>query len=181
MNLSIGQSYLLVTPLQVADTIAMVVNDGKVYRPHVLKEMRDPASGAVSRIVKPETILDSRIAPQTFGTIRDNMRGVITDGSAKFPVNTKAVKVAGKTGTAEVGLKDHWHSWFASYAPYDTTNPDEQIVVVVMVEASNQWEWWAPYASNIIYQAVFARQSYDEAVDTLGLRYLVPKKQDRVE
>lgn len=181
MNLSIGQGYLLVTPLQVADTMAMVINDGKVYKPHVLKEMRDPASGAVSRIVKPEVLLDSRISPASFATIRENLRGVIEDGTAKFPVNTKAVKVAGKTGTAEVGLKDHWHSWLASYAPYDAVDPDEQIVVVVMVEASNQWEWWAPYASNIIYQAIFARQSYDEAVDTLGLRYLVPKQQDRVE
>jgi len=180
MNLSIGQGYMLVTPLQMADMMAMVVNDGRVYRPHVLKEVRDPVSGAVSRIVEPETILTSSISKDTFATIRDNLRAVITEGSAKFPVSTKAVLVAGKTGTAEVGLHDRWHSWFASFAPYDYKDPSEAIVVVVMVEASNPWEWWAPYASNIIYQAVYGHQSYDEAVDTLGLRYLVPR-QDRVE
>jgi len=180
MNLSIGQGYMLVTPLQMADMMAMIVNDGKVYRPHVLKEVRDPASGAVSRIVEPETILTSSISKDTFATIRDNLRGVIADGTAKFPVNTRAVLVAGKTGTAEVGLHDRWHSWFASFAPYDYKDPSEAIVVVVMVEASNPWEWWAPYASNIIYQAIYGHQSYDEAVDTLGLRYLVPR-QDRVE
>lgn len=88
--------------------------------------------------------------------------------------------MAGKTGTAEVGLKDRWHSWFAAFGPYGA-DPKDQIVVVVMVEASNPWEWWAPYASDIIFQAVFAGQTYDEAVDTLGLRYLVPRHLGRVE
>jgi penicillin-binding protein 2 len=181
MNLSIGQGYTLVTPLQVADSIAMIVNNGVIYKPHVLKEMRDPVSGTYLKISEPEKIFTANISPETFSTLRDNMRGVVTEGSAKFPVSTKAVKVAGKTGTAEVGLHDRWHSWFASFAPYDAATPDDTIVVVVMVEATNNWEWWAPYASNIIYQAIFARQSYDEAIDTLGLRYLVPKQQDRVE
>lgn len=181
MNLSIGQGYMLVTPLQVADMLAMVVNDGVVYKPHILKEMRDPISGAYSKILEPEKIANSHISKETFSIIRENLRGVVADGTAKFPVNTKAVKIAGKTGTAEVGLHDHWHSWFASYAPADAVDSNDVIVVVVMVEASNQWEWWAPYASNIIYQAIFAHQTYDEAIDTLGLRYLVPKQQDRVE
>ena len=64
MNLSIGQGYMLVTPLQMADMMAMIVNDGTVYRPHVLKEMRDPVSGAVSRLVEPEPILTSGIAKE---------------------------------------------------------------------------------------------------------------------
>ncbi len=181
MNLSIGQGYTLVTPLQIADMMAMIVNDGVIYRPHVLKDIRDPVTAAYSKIVEPEELLRSAISKESFAIIRENLRGVVAEGTAKFPVNTKVVQIAGKTGTAEVGLHDHWHSWFASYAPADAIATDETIVVVVMVEASNQWEWWAPYASNIIYQAVFARQSYDEAIDALGLRYLVPKQQDRVE
>lgn len=176
MNLSIGQGYMLVTPLQVANMMAMVVNEGTVYRPHVLKELRDPASGAVARSVEPEVILRSRISPDTWDLVRKDLRTVVTSGTVRFPISTKAVEVAGKTGTAEVGLKDRWHSWFASYGPSDAA-PEDAIVVVVMVEASNPWEWWAPYASNIIYQAVFAGQEYDEAVDALGLRYLVPRQE----
>jgi penicillin-binding protein 2 len=180
MNLSIGQGDLLVTPLQMADMMAMVVNDGVVYQPHVLKEVRDPASGAIIQSAQPVEILHSRISKETFAQVREDLRGVITEGSARVPVNTKAVQVAGKTGTAEVGLKDHWHSWFVAFGPYDAVDPKDQVVVVVMVEASNPWEWWAPYASNIIFQGMFAGQSYDKAVDTLGLRYLIPK-QGRVE
>ncbi|HUX40937.1 MAG TPA: penicillin-binding protein 2 [Rectinemataceae bacterium] len=176
MNLSIGQGYLLVTPIQVADMMALVVNSGIIYRPHLLKELRDPVSGAILKEVQPEPIIKSRISPETFATLRTDLRRVVTEGTVKFPLSTKVVEVAGKTGTAEVGLVDHWHSWFVSFGPYDQP-ASEQIVVVVMVEASNPWEWWAPYASNIIYQAIFGNQTYDQAVDTLGLRYLVPKKE----
>ena len=180
MNLAIGQGDLLVTPLQMADMMAMIVNDGVVYQPHVLKEIRDTSSGAVVQSPPPKEILRSRISKETFAAVREDLRGVITEGTAKFPVNTKAVQVAGKTGTAEVGLKDHWHSWFVAFGPYDAPDPADKVVVVVMVEASNPWEWWAPYATNIIFQGMFASQSYDQAVDTLGLRYLVPR-QGRIE
>jgi penicillin-binding protein 2 len=180
MNLSIGQGDLLVTPIQLADMMAMIVNDGIVYQPHVLKEIRDSSSGAVVLSPLPKEILHSRISKETFETVREDLRGVITEGTAKFPVNTKAVQVAGKTGTAEIGLKDHWHSWFVAFGPYDAPDPKDKVVVAVMVEGSNPWEWWAPYASNIIFQGMYAHQSYDQAVDALGLRYLVPV-QGRVE
>jgi len=181
MNLSIGQGYMLVTPLQVADMMAMIVNDGLVYKPHILKEIRDPATGVIVKESLPEPLLKSRISMETFATLRNQLRGVVAEGgSAHFPVNTKAVAVAGKTGTAEVGLKDRWHSWFAAFGPYDCENPEEVIVVVVMVEAANAWEWWAPYASNIIFQGYFAGQNYDDAVDSLGFRYLIPR-QERME
>jgi penicillin-binding protein 2 len=180
MNLSIGQGDLLVTPLQMADMMAMIVNDGVVYQPHVLKEIRDPATGAVVQSALGKEILRSRTSKETFAEVREDLRGVITEGTAKFPVNTKVVQVAGKTGTAEVGLKDHWHSWFVAFGPYDAPDPKDKIVVVVMVEASNPWEWWAPYATNIIFQGMFASQTYDQAVDALGLRYLVPR-QGRIE
>lgn len=175
MNLSIGQGYLLVTPLQLADMMAMVVNSGIIYRPHILKEVRDPSTGAIIRQVQPEQLTNSHISPETFATLREYLRNVIVNGTARFPLNTKAVEIAGKTGTAEVGLKDRWHSWFVAFGPYNA-DPKDQIVVVVMVEASNPWEWWAPYASDIIFQAIFAGQTYDQAVDTLGLRYLVKKQ-----
>ena len=44
------------------------------------------------------------------------------------------------------------------------------MVVTVLVEAANEWEWWAPYASAIIYQGIFANQTYEEAIRTLGIQ-----------
>lgn len=179
MNMAIGQGSLLVSPIQVANMLAMVVNGGTVYTPHILKEVRDPANGAIIQTVQKTVLKESSIKPEVFATVRDNMRAVVTEGSASVSVSTKAVAVAGKTGTAEIGLADRWHSWFASFGPYNAKKPEDVIAVVVIVEASNPWEFWSSYAANIIFQAVFANQTYEEAVRTLRMDYILPPSDRR--
>jgi penicillin-binding protein 2 len=174
MNMAIGQGYTLVTPIQMANMVAMVVNKGKIYQPYILKEVRDPISGAIERRTLPTLVHESDTDEHVFETVRRDMRGVISEGTAQFPLNIRTVQIAGKTGTGEVGLQDRWYSWFAAYAAYTSDNPEEQIIVSVIVEAVNPWEWWAPYASAIIFQGIFANQAYDDAVQSLGLRYLIP-------
>jgi penicillin-binding protein 2 len=171
VNLSIGQGYLLVTPIQLANAVAMTVNQGVIYRPHFLKEVRDPTSGETVRVVDPVAYKTAPISKETFKTVQENMRGVITDGTAAVVITTKAVDVAGKTGTAEVGYDDRWHAWFAANGPYGAP-PEDQLVVVTMVEASNDWEWWAVRAANIIFQGIFAHQTYDEALKALHWGWL---------
>lgn len=171
MNMSIGQGYLLASPLQMADVVSMVVNEGKVYKPHLLKEVRDPSTNAILSVTQPEVLFESNISKEVFAQVKDHMRYVITNGTAQFPMKNKDVELAGKTGTAEVGLLDRWHSWMVAYGPYNAP-AEESVVVVVMVEATNPWEWWAPYATNIIMQGVFADETYEESIDSLGFRYL---------
>jgi penicillin-binding protein 2 len=172
--MSIGQGFTLVTPLQMANMISMIVNDGPVYKPHVLKEIRDPVTGAIEKNSRPEVLHQSSLPPEIFETVRRDMRGVIMEGTAQYPLNLRSVQIAGKTGTAEVGFPDRWHSWFAAFAPFDNYNDENAIVVSVIVEAANKWEWWAPYASALIFQGYFANQTYEQAVNTLGFQYLVP-------
>jgi penicillin-binding protein 2 len=167
LNISIGQGFLTVTPLQMTNMTAMVANEGRVYRPHLLKEIRDPISGEAISVTEPELLHTSHIRADTFNTVQTAMRGVITEGTAKVVLTTEAVEIAGKTGTGEVGLEEQWHSWFTAYAPFRTDDPEERVVVTVMVEAKNEWEWWAPKAANVIFQGIFAQQSYEEAVETL--------------
>ena len=80
--------------------------------------------------------------------------------------------MAGKTGTGEVqGIKDSWHSWLVCYAPYDAP-VEEQIVVCVLAEAvEHEWEWWAPYCTNIIMQGIYANQTCEQAMRSLGLSW----------
>lgn len=175
MNISIGQGYTLVTPLHVANMMAMVCNSGKIYKPHLLKEVRDPSNhNEVVRDVKPEILHQSTVAPEVWKEVQRDLRYTISDGTAVYPMHNKTVQIAGKTGTGEVNGygKDHWHSWMAAYAPFDAP-PEDQYVVVVLVEAANKWEWWAPYATNIIIQGLFNDQTFDEAVDALKFRYLL--------
>lgn len=166
MNMSIGQGYTLVTPLHIANMVAMVANKGKIYRPHLLKEVRDPATNEVIEEIKPEILHESNIDESIWREVQNAMRYTITDGTPAFPLNNKVVQIAGKTGTAEVGSLDHWHSWMACYAPFNAP-VEEQVVVVVLVEAVNEWEWWAPYATNIIFQGIFANQNYEESINSL--------------
>ncbi|MDR2535767.1 MAG: penicillin-binding protein 2 [Treponema sp.] len=171
MNMSIGQGYTLVTPLQMANMVAMTVNNGLIYKPYLLKEVRDPITGEVENSAEPQILHESDISPSIFRAVRRDMRGVISEGTARFPVNIDAVEIAGKTGTGEVGLQNRWHSWFAAFAPYETNKPEERVVLSIIVEAVNNWEWWAPYASAIIFQGLFANQTYEEAIATLGVLY----------
>ena len=180
MSASIGQGYLLATPLQLADMVCMVTNSGVVYKPHLLKEVRDPVTSEVLIETKPEILLKSDIDKSVWKEMQETMRYMITDGTAQYPRNNKIVKAAGKTGTAEVApYKTSWHSWMVCYAPYDAPVED-QVVISTIVEACNPWEWWAPYATNIILQGIFAKQTYEQAVKELGFTYLM-KNRNRQE
>ena len=171
VNTSIGQGYMSVTPLQVANAFAMIVNGGHIYRPHILKEVRDPVTGLLLETIEPEILHDSAIREETFSLMRDYLRGVITDGTARWVITTRATEVAGKTGTGEVGFEDRWSSWFAAYAPYNSQDPAEEVVVVVNIEGTNEWEWWAPKAADMIFQGIFAKQTYEEVREEFKNRW----------
>jgi len=174
MNMSIGQGYTLVTPLQMCNMVSMIVNNGKIYKPYILKEVRDPATNSIERVILPEVIHESNnISPSIFEAVRQNMRSVVSQGTAQYPLNMRTVQIAGKSGTAEMGLTDRWHSWFTAFAPYNSVNPDEKIVVTVIIEASTYQVWMASAVSAIIFQGYFGRQDYETAVRSLGFQYML--------
>jgi penicillin-binding protein 2 len=166
LNISIGQGWITATPLQLANVVAMIANEGVVYKPHVLKEIRDPITGDVIEKKEKEVLYTSYVSKETFNQVRQAMRLVVTEGTGAL-VNTKATEVAGKTGTPETGIEELYHSWFAAFAPYKTDKPEERIVVVAIIEKSNLKEWWASKTANIIFQGIFAHQTFEEAMVTL--------------
>lgn len=178
ISVSIGQGDLTATPLQLANMIAMVSNKGIVYKPHLLKEVRDPVTNEIVEEVKP-TVLHhpGDIDEEVWVEMQQNLHYTATDGSAKFPLELLKTQIACKTGTGEVdkyknSKENHWHSWLVAYAPYDAP-PEERICIATIVEAVNTWEWWAPYATCIILQGIFENQTYEEAYEELKLgRYL---------
>lgn len=178
MNMSIGQGFNLITPLQAVDMVAMIVNNGVIYKPHLLKAVVDPVSKKIVSETKPEVLHQLNINPEVWEQTRRAMHGVVTDGEARYPMKNPYYKLAGKTGTAEVGLSDRWHSWMVAYGPYGAA-PEDVIAVAVIVEATNEWEWWAPYAANIILQGALSHQTFDEAVTALSFDYLPQIKKTR--
>ena len=171
MNMSIGQGYTTASPLQIANSLCMIINDGIIYKPHVLKEIRSSDTNEIIKRIEPEILHKENISPEVFQQVRYGMNLVTIKGEARYPMRNTMFRLAGKTGTAEVGLQNRWHSWMIAYGPYDAPK-EEMIAVAVIVEAVNQWEWWAPYAANIILQGALAKQTFEEAVEFLGFASL---------
>ncbi|MDP9265115.1 MAG: penicillin-binding transpeptidase domain-containing protein [Chloroflexota bacterium] len=118
-NLAIGQGFLLVTPLQMANYAAALSNDGIVWKPRLVLELRDRAGTTTKTFPKAEAG-HALSAATDLSLIRDGMRAVVTDpfGTVYFPFLGFAVPTAGKSGTAETtpGAPD---AWFIGFAPFD--------------------------------------------------------------
>ena len=130
VNLSIGQGYLLVTPLQAANMMAAVANGGTLYRPRIINQIVSLREGEALAF-RSEPIGQLPISKENLALIRDALGRVVSSptGTAYQAFQESRVSVAGKTGTAETG-KEEPHAWFVGYAPAD--NP--RIVVAVIVE-----------------------------------------------
>ncbi|TVQ22574.1 MAG: penicillin-binding protein 2 [Spirochaetaceae bacterium] len=163
VNLSIGQGFLQVTPLQLANMVGMIVNRGVIYRPHVVKEIRDPATGATIESFASEALRTAPISEQTFAQVQQMLRGVVLDGTPAI-VMTSNAEAGGKTGTAETWSDEHRHSWYIGFAPYGPEKPADYVVTAVWVDASNEWDWWGPYATNIIVHGIYNGLTYEETI-----------------
>lgn len=129
LNLSIGQGQIA-TPIQLANYMAGMANGHAIYRPHFLREVRDP-KGHLVRRVKSEVLHDLKLTPPEHELILESLSEVVngshgTGSRARVP----GVWVGGKTGSAENPHGDLTHALFIGAAPLD--NP--RIAVAVVME-----------------------------------------------
>ncbi len=156
VNLSIGQGFLLVTPLQMAMAYSAIANGGKLYQPHLGWKIETP-DGKVVRKIGPKVIGRLRISKAETAYLRQSLEGVPVDGTAKvafsgFPLSQ--IPVAGKTGTAEIVPKQPF-SWFAGMAP--GSNP--KYVVVAMVEQAGHGSTTAAPVVRRVLEGLFGIKS----------------------
>jgi penicillin-binding protein 2 len=146
LSVAIGQGYVSVTPLQLAELAAEVANGGILYKPQFVKEI-DALDGTAVKTFPPVVQSQVRIDPQVLNDVRDAMAGVVNapDGTA-HGARLDNVIVAGKTGTAQVvkeaqGVriketegpeKSRDHGWFIAFAPKD----HPQIAIACIIEHS---------------------------------------------
>ena len=142
ISIGIGQGYNAYTPIQLAQAMAAVANDGVMFRPHLVKYITDSRTGE-QRMIEPEPL---RILPwkrQNIETIKRAMIGVNTQGTGARAFAGAGYVSAGKTGTAQVfslkgaeyrsssvkkELRDH--ALFIAFAPAD----QPRIALAVLVE-----------------------------------------------
>lgn len=127
-RLAFGQERMLVTPLQMALVAATIGNRGVQPRPYLVQKVVTPSGSTVST-TSPH-MLGSVIKPRTAAELNQMMQLVVQGGTAATVGFSPALHVAGKTGTAELGLGTIYDSWFVCFAP--ANNP--QVAVAVVVE-----------------------------------------------
>ena len=124
---AIGQGYFLTTPIEMAVYIASIANSGKIVVPRLVKtdslEAELPSGSSASKLKQID------IPEEYFKTVKEGMRMAVTEGTAQglsFP----DLKIAAKTGTAEVGGKKNFiHSWVVGFYPYE--NPKYAFAMVL--------------------------------------------------
>lgn len=139
---SIGQGFMLTTPLQLANATAAMAHNGRRYRPHLLqKEIHEQQTFVYKQIEE----YPVHLAQEHWDIVKDAMHSVITniEGTGKHFGRDAPYSVAGKTGTAQVfslsqddkkryvnippKLRDH--SLFIAFAPVE--HPEVAIAVIV--------------------------------------------------
>lgn len=154
-NISIGQGDVLVTPLQMAGGIAAIANGGTLWKPKIVLKITN-SNGSVIKYFKSEKIGDNLISDDKLKIIREGMRGAITEGSAWF-LNDLPIKVAGKTGTAQVtNTFKKTNAWFTGFAPYD--NPE--IAIAIILEGAGEGSTAAVPVAKEVFEWYY-NQNYD--------------------
>jgi penicillin-binding protein 2 len=141
ISAGIGQGYNAFTPMQQAQAIAIIANDGVALAPHLVKSVENVKDGTVRQIALQPTRAFN-VKPEYLAVIKNALAGVPREGtSATAFVGAKYVS-GGKTGTAQVyslkgekyssrvdeRLRDH--AWYVAYAPVD----HPRIAIAVLVE-----------------------------------------------
>jgi penicillin-binding protein 2 len=158
-NLSIGQGYLSVTPLQMLNAVNVVANGGTLHRPRIVHHVTD-AQEVVTQPFEPEIVRKLPISPEYWSLIQQGMEGAVAYGTAPR-ARIEGLRVAGKTGTAQfcddimcgVGLEQPEHAWFAAFAPVE----EPQVSVIVFLYNGGEGSTAAVPVVHDILEVYFTR------------------------
>ncbi len=160
ISASIGQGYITVTPLQMVVAIGAVSNGGTLYRPRLVRAVRERAAGRLQEYPSVERG-PVPLQENTFHLLQDALREVVLHGTGGR-ARSQLVSIAGKTGTAQtvagrasqastneeaIPKQFRDHAWFVAYAPAE----DPKIAVAVLVENTGHGGTYAaPIAKALI-------------------------------
>ena len=176
ISAAIGQGYVSVTPLQMAVATAAVANGGILYKPRLVRAVRERATSRL-REVTPQDRGTVPLQDRTFALLHESLHRVVTHGTGGR-ARSKIVEIAGKTGTAQTvgarpvqaGLNHEAvpkqfrdHAWFVAYAPAD----DPRIAVAVIVENTGHGGTFAaPIAKALIEEYLKVSDTDDRHQNT---------------
>ena len=176
---SFGQVYDIITPISLIRSIAGISQSGRMYIPHVLKEVKpigNQGTPEYKAAVSFQPLDPSRPNPKVIpipkdihDEVNDGMWSVVNAGGTGARIRMEGFDIAGKTGTAQVvGLgkdtgKNKDHSWFVTYAP--AFKPE--IAMVGLIENSGFGGHHAAPAIRGVYDAYYRKTRHQEPPGTL--------------
>ena len=187
LTLGIGQDMMLATPLQLANSMAIVANKGFYYTPHFVEKI-DGETGEdtiLNQFRKKHEVL-TRISDEAYEAVISGMQDVVESGTARAAM-IPGINICAKTGTAEnyriidgkrIQLKDN--SVFVCFAPRE--NP--KIAIAVVVENAGFGSTWAaPIASLMMekYLNDTLRSERVKEVERIASADLMPGYLDRLQ
>ncbi len=130
MNMGIGQGYVLETPIRNISIYSSIAMNGTLWRPHLLKASVDPVTKAETQTVP--VVQDTLgVSSNTLTIVKKGLNLVTKTGGTTL-IQVGNIEIGAKTGTAETGTPNLYHTWMVAFAPMD--NP--QIAVLLMYEDS---------------------------------------------
>jgi penicillin-binding protein 2 len=143
ISIGIGQGYNAYTPLQLAQALATLANNGAMFRPRLVSHVDNPRTGE-RRYFEPQLVRELQLRPEHVAFVKQAMAGVNTEGTAARSFAGAQYTSGGKTGTAQVialkqgekyeedkvaeRLRDH--SLYIAFAPLE----GPKIALAVLVE-----------------------------------------------
>ena len=178
ISVAIGQGYNAYTPLQMAQAMAAIANNGVVYRPHLVDHIEDIRSGERTAIT-PKIERTIALKPEHLAFIKSALAGVNIEGTGARAFAKAEYSSAGKTGTAQViaikqnekydekrTLERHRdHALFIAFAPLE--NP--KIALAVVVENSGFGaRFAAPVARQVLDYYLLGKRVNEPAPEVAG-------------
>ncbi|MCE0522263.1 MAG: penicillin-binding protein 2 [Methylacidiphilales bacterium] len=170
-NTSIGQGFVLTTPLQMATFLCAVANGGTVYQPRIYSRVVDYKGQMKAEIPEGQVYSTLGVKPEDLKAVQEGMREVVEEGTATL-AQVPGYQIAGKTGTAQAWIKVNGETrrdlkcWFYCYGPFEAP----RYVTCVVVEGGT----WGGTTTAPIAQEIMSRLFAMDKGATENLAYLQP-------
>lgn len=157
MYAAIGQGNTQVTPIQLANYMATLVNGGSHYPTHLLKTVKSSDFSQVVEEYRPVARDEIGLDNANLEAVKQGMGMVASEGSAARYFRDLPVQVGAKTGTAQVSRNSEAHALLVAFAPYD----DPEIAMAIVVEHGGSGTLVAAIAAEIFQYYFSARDAME--------------------
>lgn len=159
LSVAIGQESTQVTPLQLANYIATLVNGGTRNAVHLLKEVKSSDFSQVLQSYEPQVLDTIEIQDQNLKAVKAGMLALTTNNSSvRQYFQSLPFQAGAKTGSAQVTGQNESNAVFVCFAPYD----DPEIAVAIAVEHGGSGSELASMAADVLRYYFSSQETRDE-------------------